>query len=94
MTKLLQALLLVLARATDRELARQVQYLKVENRILRNRLPKRFSVRPEERARLIKFGKPVGSALKHLITIVSPRTFARWLADAKKRKKPGTPTAG
>ena len=33
--------LLLLARATDRELARQVQFLKVENEILRSKLPAR-----------------------------------------------------
>ena len=31
MPNLLQSLLLVIARATDRELARRVQYLKIEN---------------------------------------------------------------
>ena len=39
--RFLQPLLLILARLTDRQLAAVVQYLKVENEILRNRLPRR-----------------------------------------------------
>ena len=40
---------LMLANATDRELARQVQYLKAENRLLRDRLPRRINVTAQER---------------------------------------------
>jgi len=35
------ALLLLLARSTDKEMARMLDYLKTENRILRSKLPKR-----------------------------------------------------
>jgi len=73
----------MLAAATDRELARQVQYLKAENRILRDRLPQRLTVTAQERQRLIKYGKPLGTAIRELITIVPPRTFARWLNAEK-----------
>ena len=38
------ALMVLLAKATDRELARMVTYLKEENRILRARLPERINV--------------------------------------------------
>ena len=79
MKKVFQALLLMLARATDRELARQVQYLKAENEILRSKLPARVSVTTQEKRRLLRFGKPLGNAIRQLISIVSPRTFFRWL---------------
>jgi putative transposase len=83
----------MLANATDRELARQVQYLKAENRILRDKLPNRITVTAAERQRLLKHGKPLGQAIRALITIVSPRTFARWLngetATPKGRKPTG-----
>jgi len=88
---------LMLATATDRELARQIQYLKVENRLLRDRLPRRINVTAQERQRLLKYGKPLGKAIRALITIVSPRTFARWLngetvpAKGSKPAKPGRP---
>jgi putative transposase len=67
-------LLTVLARATESQLARYVEYLKEENRILRDRLPKRIVCTPGERQRLVKLGKPLGSAIEDLITIVTPRS--------------------
>ena len=70
----------MLANATDRELARQIQYLKAENRILRAKLPQRITITAAERQRLLKYGKPLGQAIRALITIVSPCTFARWLS--------------
>jgi len=61
-------------------------------------LPKRIICTPGERHRLVKLGKPLGSAIKDLITIVTPRSFARWVsaADQTKKKrqttrKPGRP---
>ena len=97
MGRLLQPLLVYLSVATDRELARQVQYLKEENRVLRSRLPERITVTPQERRRLIKYGKGLGAAIKELITIVTPRTFARWMSGESKEsskkanRKPGRP---
>lgn len=44
MLKSLQALLSVMAHATDRELARQIRYRKTGNRILRDKLPKQITV--------------------------------------------------
>ena len=69
-----------------------VEYLKTENRILRSKLPKRIEVTPAERARLIKLGVRLGSAIKQVITIVHPRTFACWHSEAKsgiKQRKRG-----
>src|SRR5258708_818824 len=96
MKAVFHSLLLLFAKATDRELARMLQFLKAENSILRAKLPRRVEVTPPERRRLIKFGKPLGTKLRDLITIVSPRTFLRWLhaesptAKAKARD-PGRP---
>ena len=70
------------ARATQPELIRQVQYLKVENRILRARLPRRVVVTPGEKARLLKYGKRVGPALRELMTIVTPRAFSNWVRES------------
>ncbi len=88
MSKIFHPLLIMLAGCTEKELARQVQYLTEENRILRAKLPKRITVTSEERRSLLKFGKPVGKAIKELITIVTPRTFARWVAAEKKTDEP------
>ena len=99
MRALMQSFLVMLATATDRQLAKQVQYLKAENRILRNRLGQRVLVTPQERRQLLKFGKPVGKAIKELISIVTARTFLGWVNDEKKevagsrkkKRKPGRP---
>jgi putative transposase len=94
----LQSFLLMLAGATDKELAQQVQYLKEENHILRSRLPGKLHITPQERRRLLRFGEPLGTPIASLISIVSPRTFARWLAAEKSTSdkaanptKPGRP---
>lgn len=95
MTRALQSLFVLLAAATDRQLAKYVEYLKAENRVLRDRLPKRIILTPRERNRLVKAGRPLGAAIRDLITIVSPRTFLRWANGARTAKrgtrKPGRP---
>ncbi|MEX0653797.1 MAG: hypothetical protein WD534_11530 [Phycisphaeraceae bacterium] len=75
----------MIAHATHRDLSAQVQYLKVENEILRSRLPKQITVTPAEKARLVKFGRKVGGAIRELIMIVTPRTFARCVGGGKSR---------
>ena len=94
MSKLLHPLLLLLARAAEPEIVRMIENLKAENRILRSKLPKQVNVTPAERNRLVKLGKKLGSAIKEIITIVHPRTFARWVsggASGKKPRKAGRP---
>ena len=56
-----------------------LQYLKEENRTMRSKLPKRVELTPQERQRLVRLGRPLKGKIKELITIVSPRTFARWV---------------
>ncbi len=92
MNALLQAFLWLLANAASSTLARQVLYLKGENRILRSKLPGKITVSPEERQTLLRYGGPVGAALKELISIVTPRTFLRWLHDEKKPNKAQRPS--
>jgi putative transposase len=97
--RLLQPLFALFASAKDPELAKMVEYLKAENKILRDKLPKRLTVTARERNRLVKLGAKLGSAIKDLITIVTPRAFRRCLAadrgeksTAKKSaRKPGRP---
>jgi putative transposase len=88
-----QRFLLFLAGASDKELARAVEYLRAENRILRARLPRRLEVTARERRTLLKFGKRLGSKIRDLITIVTPRTFLRWLRGERQagRSRPGNP---
>lgn len=95
MSKIFHPLLALIASATDRELAKYVEYLKHENRILRDRLPKQVHTTHEERQTLLKYGKAVGKAIEELISIVSPATFYKWVREAKNGKpKPKNPKGG
>lgn len=86
MNQLFQPLLFLLARSTEDELQKQVEFLKAEIELLRKRVPKqRIFLKPDERARLTKLGKELGPSIRHLITIVDYSTFRRWV-----RKEGGT----
>lgn len=98
MPNLFRRLLDVLAGSTQAELRRQIQYLKAENEVLRSKIEGPVRVTPEERARLVRLAKPLGAAIKALVSIVSPRTILRWIHDSDKRRpkkqkgrKPGRP---
>jgi len=80
-------LLLLIAGATQKELARQVQYLKVENRILRSKLPMRVPVTAQERSRLVRFGARLGRVLGELVSVVHPDTLRRWIRESRKQRK-------
>jgi len=58
MKRVFQSLLAVLAAATDRQLARYMQFLEAENRMLRARLPKRLVVTPQEEVALSSWANP------------------------------------
>jgi len=91
--RLLQPLFALFATSSDQELAHTIEYLKEENRILREKLPDRITVTNRERARLLKLGKKIGSALKDLISIVSYRTFTRWAASDSEKADADKPAA-
>jgi putative transposase len=95
MTKIFHPLLALIASATDQELAKYVEYLKHENKLLRARLPKQVHTTHEERQTLLKYGKVIGRAIEELITIVSPATFYKWVREEKNGKpKPKNPKGG
>ncbi|MFN0054655.1 MAG: hypothetical protein ACKV0T_20985, partial [Planctomycetales bacterium] len=99
MRRIFHPLLQLLAYATRQELARQVQYLKTENQILRSKLPARITIKPEERRQLVKAGRGLGKAIWELISIVKPATFLGWVnrergpkaREKKSTRKPGRP---
>ncbi len=92
--KIFHPLLALIASATESELAKYVEYLKEENRILRARIPGQIHTKPGERARLLKLGKVLGRAIEELITIVSPATFYRWVRDEKDGGTAKSPKGG
>jgi putative transposase len=76
---LYQPLLLLLANSTDSDLAKQVEYLRAENQILRKQLGKRPYLEDGEKRLLVKLGQAVGKGIKDLLSIVSYPTFRRWV---------------
>lgn len=89
MARVLQPLLFFLAKCTRNQLIRQNEWLKVENEMLRERVPKkRIFLTSEEKERLLKLGKPIGPGLRHLITIVSYGTFLGWKRNEKEGRVP------
>lgn len=89
MKNIYHRLLLLIAGSTQKELARQVRYLKVENEILRSKLPKRVPLSEKEKNRLVRFGAKLGKALQELTTIVHPATLRRWIREARSdQRKP------
>ena len=100
MNPILHPIFALLASVTRQELARQVAYLKEENKILRARLSERLVATPQEKRRLLKFGRKLGVQLRDLISIVSYQTFVRWIREneashaekkAASTRKPGRP---
>ncbi len=53
-------LLLLIAGSTQTELTAQIRYLKIENEVLRSKLPSRVPVTEKERNKLVKFGSKLG----------------------------------
>jgi putative transposase len=98
MPRLLEPLWLILLSYAEKQLAQMIEYLREENRILRGKLPKRVTLTVREKNRLIKYGSMLGPAINSLTTIVSPRTFSRWMKERKgpakavsAKRKPGRP---
>ena len=60
--KIFHPLLALIASATNSELARYVEFLKEENRILRSRISGQVHTTAEERSRLVKLGKALERA--------------------------------
>lgn len=90
MASLFRTVLLVIVGSTQRELARQVRYLVIENEVLRGKLPARITITPKERQSLLKFGAKLDrKAIRQLVTIVKPDTFLRWIREDKRESKKG-----
>ena len=85
MSKVLHPILLLAAKFVHAQLVRENGFLKLENRILRSRVKDKVIPTPEERAELVRFGRELGPALKKIISVVLPITFAKWLRWAANR---------
>jgi putative transposase len=93
MRNIYRSLLLILATATQKELARYVSYLKAENNILRSRLPARIVVEPAERRRLVRLAAKLGRALDDLVTIVLLTRAPSWNGSSRRSVKNASTTS-
>ena len=57
MSKIFHPLLALIASGTDSELAKYVEFLKEENKILRARISGEIHTKADDRQRLLEFGK-------------------------------------
>ncbi len=92
MPNIFRRLLTTLAGSGRDDLRRQIRYLKAENEVLRSKIAGSVPVTPAELARLVRLSRPLGSAIRSLVTIVRPETFLKWVRETGKRPKRKTPT--
>ena len=90
--KIFHPLLALIASAVDRQLARYVEFLKEENKILRARIPGQIHTRPGERQRLAHSARPLmigngscGTALLQTLRTQGPRSQTARAASARTR---------
>ena len=97
MPRLLEPLWLIFLSLTNKRAAEIIECQREQLLIYRSKQTKRMTLSAREKNRLMKYGAKLGPAIKHVITIVSPRTFSRWMRDASKpagttpTRKPGRP---
>ena len=74
-----KTLLAAVSGELDVELARQIDFLKAENRSLKRQITGRPRLKDAERRQLAELGKPLGrKILAKISTIVTPDTILRW----------------
>jgi putative transposase len=81
---------------TDSESLQRTEFLLAKLRIARAKLPRQVPLDAADKAELLKFGKPLGTAVKGLLVLVTPRTFQNWVnAELKTPDElPATGTKG
>ena len=77
MAKIFHPLLALITSRTDHELAKYVEFLKEENKIVRARIPGQVHTKPDERRRQVQLGKALvierlkDAALDRLVALLS-----------------------
>ncbi|MBF0386000.1 MAG: helix-turn-helix domain-containing protein [Candidatus Omnitrophica bacterium] len=85
------------AEITQSNLKKQIQFLRVENQILRSHYVKhKIFLTEREKNKIIRLALPLGSDVKKLISIVHYSTFRNWIQDLncpriKQKDKRGRP---
>ena len=75
------------ARLLCRELTLQNEYLGLENRLLKEKMPGRLRFTDEERRSLVEAALAMGrSLMKEVVSIVKPETILAWQRRSERRK--------
>jgi putative transposase len=92
----LQFLILLVASWLSRQQGQAVEFLRVENRVLRGRLgARRLRFTDAERRLLAEAGKPLGrSLLAEVASIATPETILRWYRESVAAKYGGSRARG
>ena len=86
-----KTLLAAVSGELDGESARQIDFLKAENRILKKQITGRPKLGDVERRQLAELGKPLGrKILAEISTIVTPDTISRWHRQLIAKKLDGS----
>lgn len=73
---------MLLARSADSQLARKVEFLHAENRMLRRRLTKKVRLTGDEKRLLVKLGEAIGGRARRVLpTVVSYPTYRRYVGQ-------------
>jgi hypothetical protein len=79
-------LISTIQRLFSEDLAKENDFLRQENRILRSKLGKRVPLTESDRRTLVRFGLSIKECLADVITIVRPETLLSWYRRMKRRK--------
>ncbi|MCC6581103.1 MAG: transposase [Phycisphaeraceae bacterium] len=85
-----QAFLMMLLEAWSARRDRQIQFLKLQIELLRQKTPgKRVILSPDDRRRLMRAGAAIGHEVDSLLDIVTVKTYRRWLREQADGQTPG-----
>jgi len=91
-----------LGKLFSEDLAKENDFLRQENKILRSKLGKRVPLTEVDRRTLVRYGLSIRERLAEVMTIVRPETLLAWNRRMKRRKwtfdttpkRPGRPSKG
>ena len=78
-SSIFQEFLSLIGKLVHSNLIRQIEYLKVENEILRGKLGRIVSTTPGEKRKIVKYGLPLGGDVRNIMSIVCYSTFRKWV---------------
>lgn len=79
-------LITTIQKLFSKDLAKENDFLRQENKILRSKLGKRVPLTEADRRMLVRYGLPIKERLAAVISIVQPETLLSWHRRMKRKK--------